>query len=104
MNWRNKETERLLEAILALETAEETRRFLRDLMTEGEIIEFGRRLKAAELLASKVPYSRITKETGLSSTTVARISKWLNDGMGGYQLMIDRLHHHNSPPVGKGSN
>jgi TrpR-related protein YerC/YecD len=77
---------------------------MRDLMTEGEIEEFARRLKAAELLASKMPYSQITKETGFSSTTIARISKWLNDGTGGYQLMIDRLHHHGSPPLGKGSN
>ena len=103
MDWKNKENEQLVEAILALKTSDEARRFLRDLMTEGEILEFGRRLKAAGMLASKVPYSQIVKETGLSSTTVARISKWLNDGMGGYQLMIDRLHHHGSHSIRKGS-
>jgi len=49
------------------------------------------------------PYEAITKETGMSSTTIARTGKWLNSGMGGYKLMLKRLnknsnqnHHHTS--------
>jgi len=81
---------------LALKTKNEAGRFLRDLMTEKEIKEFAKRLKAAEMLTEKVPYSTIEKETGLSSTTVARVAKWLNGKGGGYKIIINKLHHHNS--------
>jgi TrpR-related protein YerC/YecD len=95
MNWENTENKMLIKAILALKTEQEAKQFLRDLLTEGEIIEFGKRFQTAELLSANVPYSDIEKKTGLSSTTIARVSKWLNKGMGGYQLMIARLHHIN---------
>ncbi len=77
---------------------------MRDLLTEQEIIEFGKRWQAAQMLAKKVPYSKIVGKTGLSSTTVARVSKWLNKGMDGYKLMLKRLnsHHHAAFPNGKG--
>jgi len=100
--WDTKTTENLLNAILALKNTNEAKKFLRDLLTEQEIIEFGKRWQAAQMLAEKIPYSEIEKKTGLSSTTVARISKWLNRGMGGYKLMINRLNHHNSIPTGRG--
>ena len=96
MNWKKQETNRLIEAFLSLKSADDARRFLRDLMTEGEIVEFASRLKTAELLSNKVSYSVIEKKTGLSSTTIARIAKWFNGGMGGYQIVINRLHHSTS--------
>lgn len=96
MDWKSKENKRLIQAILALKTEDEARRFLRDLMTEKEIEEFTKRLKAAEMLTEKTPYSIIKKETGLSSTTVARVAKWLNGKEGGYRTIISKLHHHNS--------
>lgn len=96
MDWKSNENKRLIQAILALKTDDEARRFLRDLMTEKEIEEFAKRLKAAEMLARKIPYSVIENETGLSSTTVARVAKWLNGKEGGYRSIISKLHHHNS--------
>jgi TrpR-related protein YerC/YecD len=102
MNWELKENKRLIKAILALETAEEAKRFLRDLMTEGEIKECAKRLQTAEMLVDKIPYSVIEKETGFSSTTVARVSKWLNGKQGGYRAMINKLHHDNSIQVRRG--
>lgn len=95
MDWKSKQNQRLIQAILALKTADEAKRFLRDLMTEGEIQECAKRLKTAEMLTEKLPYSAIEKETGFSSTTVARVAKWLNTGEGGYRSMIAKLHHHN---------
>lgn len=77
--------------------------FPRDLLTEGEINEFGKRLQVAQMLVEKVSYSQIEKETGLSSTTVARVSKWLNDGMGGYKSILPKMeHHHLSSEMKKG--
>ncbi len=88
--------EKLFEAMLSLESLEESKAFFRDLLTENEIEEFALRFKAACMLSDEIPYTTIQNETGLSSTTVARISKWLNSGMNGYKLIIDRVHHHDS--------
>ena len=81
----------LIGAILLLKNSNEARRFFRDLLTESELIEFGNRWKSARMLEKKVPYTEIIKETGLSSTTVARVSDWLNGGTGGYKLMLKRI-------------
>lgn len=90
----NKKIKELTSAVLLLKNADEAKRFLRDLLTESELIEFGNRWKAARMLSENRPYTEITEQTGLSSTTVARVSKWLNKGMGGYKKIIGRLHHH----------
>lgn len=82
------ESEDLFTAIVALEDLKEAKAFFRDLLTESEITEFSSRWKAAQMLAAKQSYTTIIKETGLSSTTVARISKWLNGKGGGYKRAI----------------
>ena len=91
MDWKSRENKALIQAFLALQNADEAQRFLRDLLTEGEIEEFGKRLKTARLLEDKVPYSKIERETGLSSTTIARVARWLRRGGGGYRLILKRL-------------
>ena len=100
----NEDAKSLVKAFLSCQSAGELERFMRDILTESEIAEFGKRWKAAQMLAQRAPYSTIVAETGLSSTTVARVSKWLFEGMGGYQLALKRLgiipapthgnHHH----------
>ncbi len=94
-------SEQLYTTILSLRTLDEAKRFFRDLLTEEEIEEFSKRWQAARMLDEKVPYTTIQDKTGLSSTTVARISRWLRKGKGGYRLMIDRdasvAAHHTSP-------
>ena len=105
LNWNTKENKQLLEALLLVKNTDEAKLFLRDLMTEGEIEEFGKRLEAARLLSCDTQYNTIVERTGLSSTTIARISKWLKGSLGGYRLVLSRLsnkHHHLSHPVGKG--
>ena len=87
----------LLQALLVLKNKDEAWRFLRDLLTEEEIREFARRWEVAQMLAEKIPYTQIEKKTGMSSTTIARVSKFLGGKFGGYQLVLDRLvnvHHH----------
>ncbi len=87
----NKDKRELYNALLSLKNEDECKRFLRDLLTETEIEEFANRWKVAQMLSKKVDYETIAKQTGMSSTTIARISKWLNNGMGGYKLMLKRL-------------
>ncbi|MBI4093318.1 MAG: hypothetical protein HY420_05335 [Candidatus Kerfeldbacteria bacterium] len=95
--WNNPQTNELIRAILKLKTAREARKFFRDLLTEDELMEFGKRWQAARMLDVAVPYTKIVKQTGLSSRTIARISWWLEKGMGGYKLMLARLHHRTAP-------
>ena len=103
INWNEKKNKQLVEAILALKTADETERFLRDLMTEKEILELSNRLEAASLLTQDVQYNTIIEDTGLSSTTIARISKWLKGPLGGYRLILNRISNHHTPTkLGKG--
>jgi len=52
--------------------------FLRDLLSEKEMVEFSRRFQVAKLLSNKVSYAQIEQQTGMSSTTIARISKFLS--------------------------
>jgi TrpR-related protein YerC/YecD len=51
--------------------------FLRDLLSEKEIIEFSKRFEVANMLYEKISYSKIEEKTGMSSTTIARVSKYL---------------------------
>ena len=103
MQWDNGKTEDLLSIILTLKTLKEAKAFFRDLLTPSELAEFGNRWQAARMLNAKVSYNDIQKATGLSTTTIARISKWLKRGKGGYKLMLKRLGvHHKSLSVGKG--
>ncbi len=106
-DWNTKAGKQLVEAVLALKTADETKRFLRDLLTPAEIAEFANRLEAARLLSRNVQYNAISEATGLSSATIARIAKWLYGSLGGYRLVLPRiskvsLHHHNSSQLRKG--
>jgi TrpR-related protein YerC/YecD len=94
--WKNQKTKNLIRAILTLKNSQEAEKFFRDLLTEQEIIEFGNRWLAAKMLNDKISYPKIKKETGLSTTTIARVSKWLNRGMNGYKLILQRLNHHNN--------
>jgi TrpR-related protein YerC/YecD len=95
----------LYEVILDLQDPTEARKFFRDLMTAQELVEFGRRWRAAQMLEAGVPYVEIVEETGLSSTTVARVAKWLRKGMKGYKLALakqNQKHHCRPSPSRKG--
>lgn len=94
--WNNRKTKDLIEILLALKSEKEAKMFLRDLLTEKEILEFGNRWKAAQMLSIKASYPEIQKETGLSTRTIARISKWLNGSKGGYKLALNKLHYRGS--------
>ena len=87
----NKDVLILLKTILELKNENEVWKFLRDLLTEVEIKEFTNRWKVARMLDKKISYEEISKETGMSSTTIARVNKWLTNGKGGYKLILKRL-------------
>lgn len=102
MNWKTPEKEELVKAFLALSSVDEAQRFLRDLLTKEEIEEFAKRFTTAKMLFNNISYVDIQKKTGFSSTTVARVSRWLNRGENGYKTIINKLHHKNHRPKRKG--
>ncbi len=94
MKWDTSRSDALFQAVLELKDLREAKRFFRDLLTDEEIVEFSKRWQVARMLDANFSYVDIQRRTKLSSTTVARISKWLKRGMGGYRLMLDRVNHH----------
>ena len=80
----------LAHALLALQTAEESRAFLEDLCTEAEIEEMSRRLYAARLLRGDASYLEVVEKTGLSTATISRVSRALKNGAG-YAAVLSRL-------------
>lgn len=70
-------TEKITTVLSKTNDKTEVFNFLRDLLSEKELLEFSRRLEVAILLDEKVSYSKIEEKTKMSSTTIARISKYL---------------------------
>ncbi|MBQ3118563.1 MAG: hypothetical protein IJC10_02215 [Clostridia bacterium] len=86
------ELKTLSSAILALETEEECEKFLQDLMTAREIASMAQRITVAKLLRAKKTFTQIEEETGMSSTTIARINRCLQYGADGYTLVLDKMN------------
>ncbi len=78
------------EAILSLKTIEECEAFFEDIATKKEVNDFSDRLKVAKLLLEGKTYEIISKETQISSATIARVNRAVGYGSGGYKLVIDR--------------
>ncbi|MDR3450524.1 MAG: YerC/YecD family TrpR-related protein [Alphaproteobacteria bacterium] len=83
----------LIEAFLALENADECRRFLHDICTPQEIADLSERWLVARLLDDgKLSYREIHAQTGVSVTTVGRVARFLQtENYQGYRAIIDRL-------------
>lgn len=87
-----KTTKNLCNAFLFLNDANEIFSFLRDLLTEEEMKEFQQRLDIAVRLHYKTPYTQIEKELWVSSTTIARVSKYLKGPHKWYDKIIQRMY------------
>jgi len=97
---RTSEVEQLLSAFAALDTHDERFAFLVDVCTVREIEEMSQRLEVARLLHAGEPYAAIHTATGASTTTVARVSRSLNHGEGGYRTVLDRIAPPGATPSG----
>lgn len=82
----------LCAALLTLRTADEMRRFLRDLTTPGEMQALAERWRVARMLDEGAKsYRDISAETGVSTTTVTRVARFLTqEDHQGYRLVLDR--------------
>ena len=88
----SKATDRLFEVILGLQTVEECYDFFEDVCTIKEIQDMTQRLEVALLLHGGMNYQDISKQTGVSTATISRVSKCLNYGNGGYRAAIRKLN------------
>ena len=84
----NPEVVFLLEAMLLASDQEEMYSLLQDLLTQNEILEFAQRLDIARRLWNKESYKKIEEETWVSSTTIARVAKFLKGKHGGYRKIF----------------
>ena len=81
----------LVQAILSLETEEECRALLEDLLTGKEIQDCSQRILVAKLLREKQIYSAIAAATGASTATISRVNRCCAYGAGGYQTVLERI-------------
>ena len=80
----------LYDEILKLETEEECEAFFSDLCTMKELQSMGQRLLAAKMLLDGKTYNEVIEETDISSATLARVSKCVRYGDGGYANIIKK--------------
>ena len=84
--------DKLCDALSACETPDELRRFLVDLCTPAEMRALSERWHVAQLLdQGDLSYRQINEATGVSTTTIGRVARFLNDEPHqGYRLILDR--------------
>lgn len=88
---RNEDVESLLDVFSSLRDKDTLFALLEDLFTIREIRETSQRLAVARMLDAGKSYAAIEEATGASATTIARVSKCLSYGSGGYRAALDAL-------------
>ena len=88
---RTPEVESLLHVLAELDDEDAIFALMEDLFTIREIKETSQRLAVARLLNAGQSYAAIEQATGASATTIARVSKCLSYGAGGYRTALDVL-------------
>ena len=88
-SFRTEATDRLLRALLRLETVEECYALFEDLCTIREMRDLSQRFEVAGMLREGRSYQEISQLTGASTTTICRVNKCLLYGTGGYRAALD---------------
>lgn len=86
---------RLCADLLLLRAEDEVREFMLDLCTPAEFRALAERWHVAKLLnAGEMSYRDINARTGVSTTTIARVARFLNDEPNnGYRRVLDRIEN-----------
>ncbi|VAV95236.1 His repressor [hydrothermal vent metagenome] len=87
------DTQKLLDALTALQSRGELLRFLTDLCTPAELRALVARWRVAQLLdEGDLSYREISQKTGASTTTVGRVARFLNEeAYQGYRIALNRV-------------
>ena len=86
---RTPEVDDLVSTLSRMHDEEAMFALMQDLFTIREIQETSQRLAVARMLDEGQPSAAIEKATGASATTIARVSKCLSYGAGGYRAALD---------------
>ena len=87
----DEQTSQLIKLLALADDEEFVFSLLKDLLTTREIRDMASRLRVAKLLSEGMSYSEIEKQIGVSATTIARVSKSLSEGFGGYKKALEVL-------------
>lgn len=88
---KSDQVDSFFEAVLLLENKEECYKFFEDICTIKEIKSISQRLEVAKLLKANKTYNEIEAATGASTATISRINRSLNYGVGGYDIVLEKL-------------
>ncbi len=86
-----KNIEKLAEAFVCIDNAEECLKFLADLCTVSEVKAMAQRLEVAAMLSDGKVYSDIVSKTGASTATISRVNNALTYGEEGYKTILQKL-------------
>lgn len=90
-NYPSESFKQLFKAIMMLQSEQECADFFEDLCTIQELQDMAQRLEAAVLLQKGNNYQTISREIGISTATISRVSKCIHYGAGGYTSVLKRL-------------
>lgn len=104
-----KESDHLSElcaAMMIAKTEEELRCYLIDLCTPSELRALAERWQVAKLLdKQELSYRDINEKTGVSTTTIGRVARFLtNEPHQGYRTILNRLKSDKSKETKNGKN
>lgn len=82
----------LADALVAVDSRAQARAFLADLCTPAEVHTLAERWHVAQLLdAGELTYREIHEATGVSTTTIVRVARFLRqEDNEGYRALLDR--------------
>ena len=80
---------------MMLESEEECKAFLEDIMTTKEILDISQRIVVAKMLSEQAVYNKIAEETGASTATISRVNRSYSYGTGAYKTVLERLDKKN---------
>jgi len=83
----------LAEALASLQSKADARALLADLCTPAEVHTLAERWHVARMLdEGKLTYREIHEATGVSTTTIVRVARFLRqEDNRGYRLLLDRI-------------
>ena len=88
---RTEAVDHLFDAILSLQNKEECYTFFEDVCTVNELLSLSQRFEVAKMLRDQKTYLDIAEKTGASTATISRVTRSLNYGNDGYDMVFSRL-------------
>jgi len=87
----DEDIDEVLMALVYIDNLKDMQNFSNDLFTEGELSIIAMRWKAVRMLRAGIVYTKVVETTGMSSATIARLSKLLSRRAGGFANMLEKM-------------